>query len=148
MSRINPNAGIGGTVINSAPAKAAKYHPLLSLLSTFIGVRTDWESQNCCQRFPAPFEFVAQDAGAASVEVAVDELDQHELDDANVFGEDKSVPRPLLLAATDPVVNVMTEPGKGILELYEELLQLESKPFPLLPNSHVKRTFILSCFNS
>jgi hypothetical protein len=33
----------------------------------------------------------ARDAGAASVEVAVDEPNQHEVDDANVFGEDKSV---------------------------------------------------------
>ncbi len=73
-SLIDPNAGIGGAVIDSAPAKAAQYHASLSSL-TFTGVRTDQESRSR-HRFPAPFEFVAQDAGAASLEVAVDELEQ------------------------------------------------------------------------
>jgi hypothetical protein len=129
-SLIDPNASIGGAVIDSAPAKAAQYHALLSSL-TFTGVRTDQESRSR-HSFPAPFEFVAQDAGAASLEVAIDELDQHEVDDVNVFGEVKSVtPRPLP-AASDTVVNVMTEPDKGVLELCEELLRLESNPISSL----------------
>jgi hypothetical protein len=129
-SLIDPNAGIGGAVINKAPAEAAQYHALLSSL-TLTGERTDQESRSR-HRFPALFDFIAQDAGAVSVEVVVDELDQHEVDDANVYGEDKSVtPRPLP-AATDPVVNVLTEPDKDVLELYEELLRLESNPFSSL----------------
>jgi hypothetical protein len=123
---IDPNTGIGGAVINSAPAKAAQYHALLSSLA-FTGVPTDQESRSR-HRLPAPFEFVAQDAGAASEGEAVDELDQHRVDDVDVFGEVENVTPQPLPAAIDPVVNVMTEPHKGVLELYEEFLRLESIP--------------------
>ena len=61
-------------MISSAPVNAVQYHTSLSSL-TVRGVRTDQQSRSR-HRFPAPFEFVAQDAGAASLEVAVDELEQ------------------------------------------------------------------------
>ncbi len=88
---LDPNACIGGAVISSALVKAVQYHTSLSSL-TVRGVRTDQQSRSR-HRFPAPFEFVAQNAGAgaAFVEVAVDELDQHEMDDVNAFGEVESV---------------------------------------------------------
>jgi hypothetical protein len=127
QSLIDPFAAVGGTVIDSA-AKAAQYHASLSSLLV-TGVSTGRESRcRSRQRFPAPFEFGARDAGtaAASAEVAVDETSD---DDANVFGEDEYVVPPPLPAQPDPLVNGMTDPDEGVLELYEELLRLESNPF-------------------
>ena len=129
-SLIDPYAVVGGTLIDSA-AKAAQYHASVSsLILTGRVNNTAGQESRSRRRSPASFEF-----GAASVEVAVDEPDHHheEVDDANVFGEDESVPPiPLPAPPADPVVNVTTDPDESVLELYEELLRLQSNPLTSL----------------
>ena len=63
-SLIDPYAGIGENVIDSA-AKAAQNHASLSS-HLLTEVRTGQESSRSRRRFPAPFEFSAQGAGAPS----------------------------------------------------------------------------------
>ena len=118
-SLIDPYAGVGGTVIDSA-AKAAQYHASLSSFIVTGGSMGQQESRSC-QRFPAPFEFAVDDTN-----------NQDEVDDVSVFGDDESDPPPPLPAPPDPFVNATTDRDEGVLELYEELLRLESNPFSSL----------------
>jgi hypothetical protein len=59
-SLIDPYAGVGGTVIDGT-AKAAQYHASLSS-PILMGGSTGQQSRSR-QKFPAPFEFGAQNAG-------------------------------------------------------------------------------------
>ena len=58
-SLIDPYAGVGGTVIDSA-AKAAQYHASLSSFMVTGGSSGQQESRSC-RRFPAPFEFAVHE---------------------------------------------------------------------------------------
>lgn len=128
-STIDPSAGIGGTLINRSAAKAAQNHASLSSHILTGQVTTGHQEGHSRQRFSAPFEFSSvQDAGrAASVEAldGDDDPDEHELDDdddVNPFGEEESLTTP-----PDLVENGTTDPDKqGVLELYKELLRLQS----------------------
>ena len=134
-STIDPSAGIGGTLINRSAAKAAQNHASLSSSHILTGqVTTGHQEGHSRQRFSAPFEFSSvQDAGrAASVEAldGDDDPDEHELDDdddVNPFGEEESLTTP-----PDLVENGATDPDEGVLELYEELLRLQSNPLSSL----------------
>ncbi|KAI2505712.1 hypothetical protein MHU86_8674 [Fragilaria crotonensis] len=133
-STIDPSAGIGGTLINRSAAKAAQNHASLSPHILTGQVTTGHQEGHSRQRFSAPFEFSSvQDAGrAASVEAldGDDDPDEHELDDdddVNPFGEEESLTTP-----PDLVENGATDPDEGVLELYEELLRLQSNPLSSL----------------
>lgn len=140
-SLIDPYGGIGGNNAIDSAAKAAQYHASLSSLIVTGGVNSGRESRSR-HRFPAPFDFVAQNAGAATASVI-------EVDDANVFGEDEeSVPPPPLQTPPDPFVNATTTLTKASLSCMRNCSTLSQILCPLLPNSHVRRRFILSCFSS
>ncbi|KAI2497588.1 hypothetical protein MHU86_16894 [Fragilaria crotonensis] len=133
-STIDLSAGIGGTLINRSAAKAAQNHASLSSHILTGQVSTGHQEGHSRQRFSAPFEFSSvQDAGrAASVEAldGDDDPDEHELDDdddVNPFGEEESLTTP-----PDLVENGTTDPDEGVLELYEELLRLQSNPLSSL----------------
>jgi hypothetical protein len=133
-SLIDPYAGVGGTVIDSA-AKAAQYHASLSSFLVTGGIPGQEDSRSR-RRFPAPFEFTVDETN-----------DEDEVDDVNVFGDDESDPPPPLVAPPAPFLNALTDPDEGVLELYEELRRSQIR-FLLLPSSHVRSRFVLSCLIS